>query len=224
MRLAICLSSSLFTGKERDTESGNDYFGARYYASSMGRFLSPDFDDLDDDDPEPVPYADLENPQTLNLYQYVRNNPLSDIDADGHVNEGCHSTSAQGADGKIVITMDCPALHDSGPGPLMSPLDAEIFAWSANKALNAAVWGAHTANEVYTYAQLATSLMGSLFQCSCSQNQQQQNQQQQMRGQTTQGASSPRPKGVADDWKERLLPRAAKASNISLPETLNTIM
>ena len=29
-----------FTGKERDTESGNDYFGARYYASTMGRFLS----------------------------------------------------------------------------------------------------------------------------------------------------------------------------------------
>ena len=33
----------LFTGKERDTESGNDYFGARYYASSMGRFISPDW-------------------------------------------------------------------------------------------------------------------------------------------------------------------------------------
>ncbi len=33
---------SRFTGKERDTESGNDYFGARYYASSMGRFLPPD--------------------------------------------------------------------------------------------------------------------------------------------------------------------------------------
>jgi hypothetical protein len=30
------------TGKERDTESGNDYFGARHYLSSMGRFLSPD--------------------------------------------------------------------------------------------------------------------------------------------------------------------------------------
>jgi len=30
------------TGKERDAESGNDYFGARYMASSMGRFLSPD--------------------------------------------------------------------------------------------------------------------------------------------------------------------------------------
>ena len=30
------------TGKERDSESGNDYFGARYYESTMGRFLSPD--------------------------------------------------------------------------------------------------------------------------------------------------------------------------------------
>jgi RHS repeat-associated protein len=31
------------TGKERDSESGNDYFGARYYASTMGRFMSPDW-------------------------------------------------------------------------------------------------------------------------------------------------------------------------------------
>ena len=31
-----------FTGKERDVETGNDYFGARYYASSTGRFLTPD--------------------------------------------------------------------------------------------------------------------------------------------------------------------------------------
>jgi RHS repeat-associated protein len=39
MRSAVC--ASLFTGKERDAESGNDYFGKRYYASSMGRWLSP---------------------------------------------------------------------------------------------------------------------------------------------------------------------------------------
>jgi hypothetical protein len=31
--------ASRSTGTERDTESGNDYFGARYYASSMGRFI-----------------------------------------------------------------------------------------------------------------------------------------------------------------------------------------
>jgi len=69
-----------FTGKERDTESGNDYFGARYYASSMGRFMSPDWSAKE----EPVPYAMMDNPQTLNLYAYVGNNPLSRVDADGH--------------------------------------------------------------------------------------------------------------------------------------------
>jgi RHS repeat-associated protein len=49
-----------FTGKERDQESGNDYFGARYYASTMGRFLSPDWSAKE----EPVPYAKLDNPQS----------------------------------------------------------------------------------------------------------------------------------------------------------------
>jgi RHS repeat-associated protein len=38
--LLVC--SSRTTGKERDTESGNDYFEARYYSSAMGRFMSPD--------------------------------------------------------------------------------------------------------------------------------------------------------------------------------------
>jgi len=69
-----------FTGKERDAESGNDYFGARYYASTMGRFLSPDWSAKE----EPVPYAKLDNPQTLNLYQYMENNPLGGVDPDGH--------------------------------------------------------------------------------------------------------------------------------------------
>jgi RHS repeat-associated protein len=74
---------SIFTGKERDSESGNDYFGARYYASTMGRFMSPDWSAKE----EPVPYAKLGNPQSLNLYSYVYNNPLSNVDPDGHL--GC---------------------------------------------------------------------------------------------------------------------------------------
>ncbi len=69
-----------FTGKERDTESGLDYFGARYYASSMGRWMSPDWSPV----PIAVPYANLGDPQSLNLYQYVRNNPLGQADVDGH--------------------------------------------------------------------------------------------------------------------------------------------
>ena len=43
------------TGKERDSETGLDYFGARYYASNMGRFMSPDWSAK----PVPVPYSDL---------------------------------------------------------------------------------------------------------------------------------------------------------------------
>jgi len=69
-----------FTGKERDAESGLDEFGARYYSSVIGRFTSPDWSAS----PEAVPYVNLTNPQTLNLYGYVKNNPLSTTDPDGH--------------------------------------------------------------------------------------------------------------------------------------------
>ena len=40
---AASAHTSISTGKERDSESGNDYFGARYYASSMGRRMSQEF-------------------------------------------------------------------------------------------------------------------------------------------------------------------------------------
>jgi RHS repeat-associated protein len=69
-----------FTGKERDSESGNDYFGARYYGSSLGRFMTPDWAAK----PISVPYANFGNPQSLNLYSYVQNNPTTLGDPDGH--------------------------------------------------------------------------------------------------------------------------------------------
>ncbi|MBS1813671.1 MAG: RHS repeat-associated core domain-containing protein [Acidobacteria bacterium] len=69
-----------FTGKERDAESGLDYFGARYYSSTVGRWMSPDWAQK----AEPVPYAKMDNPQSLNLYGYVGNNPINQVDADGH--------------------------------------------------------------------------------------------------------------------------------------------
>jgi len=61
-----------FTGKERDQETGLDYFGARYYDSALGRFTSPD----------PLG-GSLLDPQTLNKYAYVRNNPLALTDPTG---------------------------------------------------------------------------------------------------------------------------------------------
>ena len=69
-----------FTGKERDPETGLDDFGARYYASNIGRFMTPDWNAK----PTSVPYATFGDPQTLNLYSYVENGPLNRVDADGH--------------------------------------------------------------------------------------------------------------------------------------------
>jgi RHS repeat-associated protein len=69
-----------FTGKERDSESGLDNFSARYNSSQYGRFVTPDWSAR----PTPVPFADLANPQSLNLYSYVANNPLNRTDPLGH--------------------------------------------------------------------------------------------------------------------------------------------
>lgn len=91
------LTERHFTGKERDAESGNDYFPARYYSSSMERWLSPDWNS----DPDPVPWADFSDPQSLNLYSYLENNPLNKTDPDRHV---CDQGSV-GPDG--VFTIHC---------------------------------------------------------------------------------------------------------------------
>lgn len=63
-----------FTGKERDSESGLDNFGARYNSSQFGRFMSPD-PLLNSGHPN--------NPQTWNRYTYALNNPLNVIDPTG---------------------------------------------------------------------------------------------------------------------------------------------
>lgn len=65
-----------FTGKERDAESGLDYFGKRYYGSSMGRWMSPDLVNVTEER--------MMNPSsTLNKYAYAANNPLKYVDPDG---------------------------------------------------------------------------------------------------------------------------------------------
>src|SRR5579872_7206954 len=75
-----CPQNYKWTGKERDAETGNDDFDARYYSSTYGRFLSATWSAV----PAAVPYANLTNPQTLNLYAIVRDNPESFADLDGH--------------------------------------------------------------------------------------------------------------------------------------------
>ena len=70
---------TFLTQKERDNETGLDFFGARYYSSMQGRFTSAD----------PVYFqTDMTtDPQRLNLYGYTRNNPLKFIDPEGEAIE-----------------------------------------------------------------------------------------------------------------------------------------
>lgn len=83
--VSTCTQNYKFEGKERDTETGNDDFGARYYTSRLGRWLSADWSSV----PVPVPYANLTNPQTLNLYAMVSDNPETFADLDGHCGDNC---------------------------------------------------------------------------------------------------------------------------------------
>jgi RHS repeat-associated protein len=94
------LTRHKFTGKERDPESGLDMFGARYYGSSLGRFMTPDWAAK----PIAVPYAMFGDPQSLNLYSYVRNNPLAKADADGH----CPADTPNPYCNNVKVTVDKP--------------------------------------------------------------------------------------------------------------------
>src|SRR5712692_6132961 len=80
-----------FTAKERDNETGLDYFGARYYSSAQGRFTSPDPQNIifEKDQGRTAEERDrilrsyLIQPQNWNKYAYTRNNPLAYTDPNG---------------------------------------------------------------------------------------------------------------------------------------------
>lgn len=71
-----CPQPYKFTGKERDTESNLDYFGARHYSSTLGRFVQAD---------TPMAGQFAADPQSWNLYAYARNNPQKYTDPSGRV-------------------------------------------------------------------------------------------------------------------------------------------
>jgi RHS repeat-associated protein len=69
------ISPMHFTGKQRDTETSLDNFDFRYNSPNFGRFMSADDTNADDHEG---------NPQGLNLYSYVQNDPMNSTDPDGH--------------------------------------------------------------------------------------------------------------------------------------------
>ena len=90
------------TGKPRDTESNLDDFGARYFGSRYGQWMSPDWSSS----PTDVPYASMGNPQSMNLYAYVGDDPIDGQDADGHVSYLSGDGSWDGLDGFAKHEMD----------------------------------------------------------------------------------------------------------------------
>jgi RHS repeat-associated protein len=87
-----------FTGKERDAETGLDYFGARYFSGAQGRFTTAD---------PLMASARASNPQTWNRYAYTLNNPLRFVDPDGlEVPESCAK------DSNCVITVKVNVIYD----------------------------------------------------------------------------------------------------------------
>jgi RHS repeat-associated protein len=94
-----------FTAKERDSESGLDNFGARYFGSSLGRFMVPDPSQAGPD------VVDDENPQAWNMYSYVLGNPLNATDPDGldcvYASGASDNPSPGGAGTVTVVRGDC---------------------------------------------------------------------------------------------------------------------
>jgi RHS repeat-associated protein len=104
-----------FTGQMRDTESGLDFFNARYYSPAQGRFVSPDPDNAG---------FDMSDPQTWNGYAYVTNNPLAYIDPFGlqSVSSSSSSESNGGWNGTITYNPYDPTNPwgwISGPNPFV---------------------------------------------------------------------------------------------------------
>ncbi len=157
-----------FTGKERDNETGLDYFGARYYSSAQGRFTSPDelrsssreFALLGSGHPteQALPYADLTNPQTLNKYAYALNNPLRYVDQDGHKPQDSADIRMQQAikdlnSGRITEQQYWERLRGGAVG-VAAALAIVVAARGGAPILSAlSMWGARNPDKVQQIAQ-----------------------------------------------------------------------
>ena len=65
-----------YTDQEFDDSTGLYYYRSRYYDPVVGRFIQPD-----------ILASSLSNPQSLNRYSYVMNNPVRYTDPTGHQSE-----------------------------------------------------------------------------------------------------------------------------------------
>ncbi len=85
-----------FTGHERDKATGYDYMHYRSYGSNLGRFMKPD------DNSAQTAY----DPQSWNLYSYVRGNPVNRNDPSGHTDDQTLALKTPSPDVNVQNTTD----------------------------------------------------------------------------------------------------------------------
>ncbi len=107
-----------FTGKERDAETGLDYFGARYYGSKIARFTTVD--------PVYNWNANLVSPQRWNRYAYALNNPLRNVDPDGRDTIDLAIGFGQGIGNVAVGIVTTPIALVTNPSGVASGLAQDI--------------------------------------------------------------------------------------------------
>jgi len=160
-----------FSGKERDTESGLDNFGARYDSSNLGRFMTPDWAAR----PTAVPYAVFGDPQSLNLYGYVRNDPVSRADLDGHAAEadafrnwGDWSPLSYGMFGMTVLASDLLSRSTMQSQEIRAQQQGKNLAWSSLSSAQQGLvprgekgWKALSAGAQVNYAAITHALEGT---------------------------------------------------------------
>jgi RHS repeat-associated protein len=97
-----------FTTYENDIESGLNYAISRFQSPRLGRFMTLD----------PLP-GHLRNPQSLNRYSYVTNNPIAFVDPKGQEGEGSDVPCGpfENCDGNYAQLQDDPT-GASGAGPV----------------------------------------------------------------------------------------------------------
>jgi RHS repeat-associated protein len=167
-----------FTGQARDSETGNDFFNARYFNGALGRFLSPDPGNAG---------ADLLNPQSWNGYSYVGNNPLARVDPtgmtwlddiwkgiSGFFGGGCGATFCVTGTGVAGIDGSFAALgwglgggggstsSSSTPPPPPPPIYKFTVTVSANPAKNGSCDAGVIGNFVSKYVGVNTIINGNI--------------------------------------------------------------
>ncbi len=150
-----CPQNYKFTGKERDSESNLDNFGARYDSSNLGRFMSPDAFYKD---------SHVGDPQSWNEYAYARNNPLRYVDPNGEtatVSSNCTTDSQDHTTCNVNISASIAVYSANGANLTQDQLNA---AASQIQSSIQNAWSGSFTQDGVTYnvsTQVSVSVAGS---------------------------------------------------------------